>query len=77
MKIIYPVLKYKYKYDCHPLYWLFVILLSILLILHIYWGKHIIGYLYFMITKPRGNQLMHDPRSGSDTEDNNNNNHTS
>ena len=61
--IIYPALKYKIKYDCHPLYWLFILLLSTLYLLHIYWGKHICSYLYFMITKPRGKECMHDPRS--------------
>ena len=69
IKIIYPVLKYKTKYDCHPLYWLFIVLLFILYILHCYWSIHISKYLFQMITKPKSNQLMHDPRSGSDTED--------
>ena len=69
LKVIYPTLKYRSSFDCHPLFMLFVSLLFILLFLHIYWGKHILGYLYFMITKPRGNECMHDPRSGSDTEE--------
>eukprot|EP01083_Nonionella_stella_P039196 106607_1 len=68
LKVIYPALVCKSKYDCHPLYWVFISLLSILLILHIYWGKHICGYLYYMITKPSSSDVMHDPRS--DTEDN-------
>ena len=65
LKIIYPAFVYKTKYDCHPLYWVIVGLLSILMILHIYWGKFILPYAWNVISKKN---KLHDPRSGSDND---------
>mmetsp|Transcript_44586 Transcript_44586/g.71363 ORF Transcript_44586/g.71363 Transcript_44586/m.71363 type:complete len:317 (+) Transcript_44586:30-980(+) len=70
LKIIYPMFVHKKKFDCHPLFWLIAAALCILMFLHLYWGKHIILYLYYMICKPRSKESMEDPRSNSETEDN-------